>query len=129
MSWDAARRVLDTQFLTLPGLTPLTQVAWTGVPFDPPTGIWYKPVLLPSTNQPELQGANHETGIYQVSIFVPINTGPGALLQAADALVALFARKVLTGAATVSCGVPTPGPVIHDPQWTHLPVSIPFVCL
>lgn len=123
MTWEAARIALDTQFLTLSGLNT-ARVAWPGVPFtQPTTGIWYKISFIPASVAPEMGGADHEGGVYQVSVFAASGSGIGALARAADAVVALFSRRRLTN---VSCGVPTLGPVLEEVDWLHLPVSVPF---
>jgi hypothetical protein len=124
-TWNAARAALDTKMAALAVTT-----AWPGRSFTPPTtGNWYKPILIPTGTDTEVgSGAvNRPRGTYQVSIFMPSSGNPclGPLLSAADAVVAHFDRAALSG---VQCGVPTLGPVIQEPDWLHLPVSIPFVC-
>lgn len=125
MTWDATRATLDAKFLTLAGLDT-AKVAWPGQAFTPtPGSIWYSIALLPAGTDAALgpTGSKHETGIYQVSIYGPPGSGSGDLFRAADAVVALFDRTLGSG---VQCGVPTPGPLLTEPDWLHLPVSIPF---
>jgi hypothetical protein len=93
---------------------------------DAQTSLYYAVHFLPTTVQPELQGADHETGIYQVSVFVPISGGIGPALTAAQAVADHFKRQNLSG---ISCGVPTLAPPVQEEAWWHVPVSIPFTAL
>lgn len=124
-TWNAARAALDTKLAALS-----TAVAWPGKPYTPPTsGAWYRPTLIPSGVDSEVGAgtAIRPRGTYQVSVFVPTAgaNGTGNLLSMADAVVAHFDRASL---GAVHCGVPEIGPVIEEPDWLHLPVSIPFIC-
>ena len=127
---NAARVALETKLLALPGLVP-SLVAWPGLNFTPPaSGLYYKPDLIPSeTLTAAGAGAStHPKGIYQVSIFGKAGSGMVALHNAAEALLAHFDRQALASGA-VRTGVPDIGPPIQEPDWLHLPVSIPFLCL
>ena len=127
MTWLAARAALDSRMASLPGLQT-GSVVWDGEQRDQPQGFvpWYRIDFIPATNEPELQGANHERGIYQVTVCATSGEGLGALLGYVDALIAHFARVNVSG---VSCGVPTPGPILREPEWLRQPVSIPFTVL
>lgn len=102
-------------------------VAWPGVVFTPPIGgLWYKPALLPGTVDYGLgvSADTHPKGNYQVSIFFPPGAGTSALFAAADAVVANFDRVRL---GSLQCGVPKIGPLLQEPDWLHLPVTIPYL--
>lgn len=124
-TWNAARAALDSKLAAL-----TTAVSWPGKVYTPPTsGPWYKPALLPAGVDTEV-GAGvplRPRGTYQVSVFVPTHGagGIGNLMGLADAVVAHFDRA---GLGAVQCGAPSLGPVLEEPDWLHLPVSIPFVC-
>ena len=124
-----ARVALETKLLALPGLVA-SQVAWPGVTYTPPTsGLWFKPALIPTGTEFSLGvgGDTHPKGAYQVSIFAKPGSGAVALHTSAEALLSHFDRKAVT--ATVHTGVPEIGPLITEPDWIQLPVSIPFLCL
>lgn len=124
MSWTAARAALDARMAALNIGT--AKIAWPNVPLDAQTSLYYAVNFLPATVSPELHGADHESGIYQVSVFVPAGTGLGPALTKAQAVADHFKRQVFAG---VSCGVPTIAPPVQEPNWFQIPVSIPFVCL
>lgn len=125
MSWTAARAALDARMAAFPSLGT-SKIAWPNMPMEPQTALYYAVSFLPATVSPELHGADHESGIYQVSVFVPAGTGLGAALVKAQAIADHFKRQNLSG---ISCGVPTIAPPIQEPAWLQIPVSIPFVCL
>ena len=125
MSWTAARAALDGRMASLPSLGT-SKIAWPNVPLAAQTALYYAVNFLPATVQPELQGSDHETGIYQVSIWAPAGGGIGAAITAAQAVADHFKRQTLSG---ISCGVPTLAPPIQEPDWLHIPVSIPFTAL
>ena len=128
MTWNAARALLDAKLVTLSGINT-ARIAWPGVTFVPPAGAaWYKVSFLPTGTDAALGvgASKHEGGIYQVSVFSPDGSGLGTLLGLADAVVALFDRQLLTNIHT---GVPVPAPVLTEPGWLQIPVSIPFVVL
>ena len=125
MSWAAAQFALDTKLKALPSLGA-SMIQFANVAIPPQTGIYYAAHFMPSSVQPELHGNDHETGIYQVSVFIPINSGSGAAMVAAQAVADWFKRQIISG---VSCGVPVLAGPIQDVAWYHVPVSIPFVVL
>ena len=131
-AWNAVFACLDAKLITLTGITNAL-IAWPGITFTPPaSGLWYKVDCIPATTDYAMgvNGSTHERGGYQVTVYAKPGAGTGALMAAADALVSLFDRAVLTGTTvTVHCGVPVPGPVLQEPDWLGVPVSIPFLAL
>jgi hypothetical protein len=125
MSWTSARAALDARMASLPSLGA-SKIAWPNVALVAQSSLYYAVHFLPATVQPELHGADHESGIYQVSVFVPAGGGIGPAMTAAQAVADHFKRQNLSG---ISCGVPTLAPPIQEPDWWHVPVSIPFSCL
>lgn len=132
LRWNAIRAALDTKlaaFATPGGYL----VNWQGLTFQGPnTGSWLEANMIPATVEHALtlSGETHERGIYQVSIFVAAGVGAGTLFSICDALSAHFDRARLTGVGvTVQCDVPVPGPVLQEPDWIHLPLSINFLAL
>jgi len=125
MSWPSARAALDARMAALPSLGT-SAIAWPNQKLSAQTSLYYAVHFLPATVQPELQGADHESGIYQVSVFVPAGGGIGPALVQAQAVADHFKRQTLSG---ISCGVPTLAPPMQQDDWLHIPVSIPFICL
>ena len=129
MSWGAARVALDAKFITLSGINTAL-IHWPNRKFTEPTsGGYWKVDFLPAAVEPEFSGAAHEKGVYQVSRFVQPDSGIGAALADVDAVIALFSRVVLSGPPSIQCGVPVAAPPIQEPNWLHIPVSIPFQVL
>jgi hypothetical protein len=125
MSWTQARAALDTRMAALPSLGT-AKIGWPNVTIPAQTSLYYLIAFLPSAVNPELQGADHEQGIYQVSVFVPAGSGLGPGMVAAQAVCDWFKRQVISG---VSCGVPVLAPYLQEADWLHIPVSIPFQVL
>jgi hypothetical protein len=68
--------------------------AWEGVDFTPPTDApWAQFYMLPAPVSVDTLGANGldlHTGVLQIDLNVPQNTGTGALLGYADTLRGVF---------------------------------------
>jgi hypothetical protein len=87
------RRAIETQLAAWAAArTPALPVAWENVPFTPPSGPYLRAFLLPAmTTSADLAGAHRSfRGVYQVSVYSPINAGSGAAESIADELAALF---------------------------------------
>ena len=113
-----------------PGVSDVN-TAWPNRTFPAPPNtvipdLHYRIAFLPATVHPEVSGADHEAGVYQVSVFVKAGHGLGPALTKAQAVANHFKRQVLSG---ISCGVPTLSPPVSEPNWLQIAVSIPFVCL
>lgn len=72
--------------------TPAIPVAWENKVFTPPAGRYVKSNLLPGrTLSRDLGGSNRSyTGVYQVSLYMPLDAGPGAADLLAASLDAAF---------------------------------------
>jgi len=77
------------------GVMPVERTAFEGKTFTPPTGqSWTRLTALPTGRAPAAQGksaAQEWTGILQIDVFHPKNTGHAGLLTDVDALLAFFA--------------------------------------
>jgi len=76
------------------GVMPAARTALEGKAFTPPTGqSWARLTGLPTGRAPAAQGksaAQEWTGILQIDLFHPKNTGHAGLLTDVDALLAFF---------------------------------------
>lgn len=121
----AAVRALETR---LAAAFPLTPIAWPNVPFAaPPDMLWMRPWTLFGAGQlltmrPE--GRNQVLGIYQVSIYSPLERGTNEALTVGEQVRALYNRAQFGG---VRCNAPS-GPVTlpEEPPWYGVAVSVPF---
>ena len=131
MTHAAIRNALESRLAAM-GL-PAASIAWPGVKFPAVEGqafpdLWYKPAILPGAVDAALGvgASTHPHGDFQVSVFynAALMTGTSALFAAADALVAQFDRARL---GSLQCGVPKIGPLMPEPDWLHLPVTVPYL--
>ena len=75
--------------------TPAIPVAWENVDYTPIAGNRYlRGFLMPADTLNPSQGSAHKHlhGIYQVSVYVPANTGTGGARGLAKEIEVLFAR-------------------------------------
>ena len=101
MSITAIRAALET---ALAGMAPTLATAYENTAFASTTGIPYQAVtLMPAAPDNTSMGSGHyrEQGIFQVSLFYPIQGGPAAAAARADLIRAAFKR----GNAFVNAGI------------------------
>jgi len=92
MSLASVRIALESK---LNAMTPALSTAWENVPFTPVSGTPYQAVyLLPATpaNPTMGDGYYREQGIFQVSLFYPLQAGPKPAADRAEAIRAAFKR-------------------------------------
>ena len=60
--------------------SPALPVAWQNVSFTPPAGRYARAFVIPAPTQSNTLDRSHRayTGIFQVNLHMPINTGPAA---------------------------------------------------
>lgn len=80
----------------LNGVSGLPTVYWGGVRNTPVKGTdWVRPTMIPFESTPAtLGGAQSNTGIYQVAIFIDLGQGEGPLLTLMDAVKDHFRASV-----------------------------------
>lgn len=113
--------------------SPTLRVALENENFSPNTDeIWLKPNMLPvRTRTVELgdNGQNEKGGIFQITVYAPKNTGPGAGLAVVGKLLDLFKRGTsLSYGSVVGIRLLAPyrGPGIPEDAWWGVPVSVPW---
>lgn len=76
------------------GVMPQARIAFEGVKFEPVTGqSWARITALPSDRSPAAMGSSAPqewTGILQIDIYHPLNSGTGPILGDADKALAYF---------------------------------------
>ena len=107
--------------------------AFENVPFNPQTGVAYQRLnLLPAqTENPTMgDGFERHVGLLQVTLFYPLNAGPGPAETRARVIRTLFKRgtAMVDGTSRVLIiRSPFNGPAfVLDGSWFALPVSIPY---
>jgi hypothetical protein len=112
--------------------SPVLRVQYENVPFTPAQGeTFLKAYLLPAkTQSPDVQGAlTTWAGVFQVSVYAPINNGSGAALGIADELAALFVTNARLTQAGLTVQQVTPcsiAPALQDATSYVVPVSFQY---
>ena len=129
MTTLAVRNALET---ALAGVAPALATAWENKAFTPPAAsVPYQRVdlLFATPDNPEYGRAHTELGIFQVSLFYPLQAGSSAAATRAELLRTTFFR----GASFTSSGVvvtitrtPEIGRGMVDGARGALPVKIRF---
>ena len=128
MSIISIRAALETKLNTI---TPALSTAWENVPFTPVAGTPYQRVYLMTAtpaNPTMGDGYYREQGIFQVSLFYPLQTGTLTAATRANLIQTTFKRgtSMTAGGITVIVGN-TPeisqGRVDGDDRF-HIPVKI-----
>lgn len=135
MSYAIIRQLLEVRLNALGGNMP---TAWENVPYKPIIGTaWQKVNLLPAeTDNPTMGPAEgtgtalrRESGIFQVTLYYPVNEGAVNVASKAEALRTHFKRgTVLTqGAVRLTIDTtPSIGPGLPADGFFVVPVSIPY---
>ena len=128
MSIVSVRAALETK---LNAMTPALATAWENAPYTPIAGTPYQAVyLLPTVENPTMgDGFYRELGIFQISLFYPLQAGPGAAAARAELIRTSFKRgtSMVSGTVTVRIGnTPEIGQGrIEGDRW-HVPVKCRF---
>lgn len=127
MSIVSIRAALETKLNTI---TPAISTAWENHPFTPVDGVPYQRVyLMPATPSNPTMGDGYyrEQGIFQVSLFYPLQTGAAAAAARAELIRSAFKRGVsmTSGGVTVQIGnTPEISQGRVDGDRFHVPVRI-----
>ncbi len=75
--------------------SPAIPVAYENKTFTPPATRYARAFLLPGqTDSQDLQGTHRSyVGVFQVSLYMPVGTGPGAAETLANAICALYPKQ------------------------------------
>jgi hypothetical protein len=132
MSMAKIRAAFRTRLLTLSGL-PL--VAWQNRTFTPPNNaVWMKESLLPMTSLLTsfggigVDGLLQETGIYQVTVYVPVGTETKVVEDWASLLATTFKPGVVVvyDGLIARCESAQIAPPVQETSWFGVPVSIRY---
>lgn len=116
----------------LNSLSPALATAWENVNYVPVQGTpWQRVSLMANPTFPLGLGPGgivQWSGILQVSLFYPQNTGPGAAETRAGLLLSHFSRGLglTAGSIKVLIEVGYVRQAIPEPSWYHVPVTIPW---
>jgi hypothetical protein len=129
MSIVSVRAALEVK---LSAMTPALVIAWENAPYTPVAGTPYQAAyLLPATPDNPTMGDSfyREQGIFQVSLFYPLQVGPKAAADRAELIRTTFKRgtSMVSGTVTVRVArTPEIGQGRVDGDRWHVPVRIVY---
>ena len=132
MSDALVRAAFETRLLAWANAqVPPIPVAFENASFTPPTGRYVRAYLLPAPTASETLNGEHRRrmGVYQVSLCMPIGSGPGAAAALCASLDAAFpmALPMSQGGVKVFMLSPmSPAPAITEPDRYVVPVSCTY---
>lgn len=115
------------------GVIPVERTAFEGVKFTPPAGQgWARLTNLPSSRTPfglSPDGSEISTGIMQIDVFRPVDTGSGMLLTDIDAVIDAFPPRTYLEYQGVRVEIRRTerGSIRTDGAWMSIPVSIYYL--
>lgn len=111
MSNKLCRQAIETRLNTWnAGRAKPYAIAWENAPFSPPSETYLRCHMLPAQTDSKDLAGNHRCyrGVYQISIYAPINQGSGGAEAIADGLAALFPNNLRLSAGGLSLQVISP---------------------
>jgi len=128
MSLKQIKSALEARLKAMPNALA---TEWENVSFDPPAEPYQRADLLPAApEQPTLgDGFYRETGVFQVTLFYPLDGGGGVVYAMAEAVRDWFPRgaSFSSGGVTVHIAdVGRIGPKFRDNDRFVLPVSLRY---
>lgn len=124
------RGAIQTKAATVSGFP--ASVQYEGRVFDPPkTSTWARITIIPSSERPPvLSGVVMLEGIAQIDIFTPSKGGPGtnSIETLVDSIKTTFTPglRIPSASGRVQIRYSERGPLIAEPDWLHIPVSIGY---
>lgn len=132
MSNKLVRRAIETELATWAAGEGIP-VAWENTQFEPEVGqTFLRAFLLPAPTESETLEGEHRAyiGVYQISIYVPINEGAGVAETILDGLDLLFPNNErFTVGPSFQVQVISPvraGPAIQSGDWYLVPASFEY---
>lgn len=130
MTMPRIRQLLETRLNTWAAArSPALSIAWQNVPFTPPAGAYLRAFILPAeTDSQTLDGGHREyTGLFQVSVCAPRDTGPGAAESIAEEIATLFPNSLILTIASPAFAVQMVSPMsigraIQEPDRYVIPI-------
>jgi hypothetical protein len=135
MSYVVIRQLLEVHLNVLSGGLP---TAWENVPYKPVVGTPYQRAnLLPAeTDNPTMGVAEgsgtalkRETGVFQLTLFYPLNEGAGKATERAELLRDHYKRGTFLSAGNVRLVIdrsPSIGRALVDDGYFVVPISVPY---
>lgn len=123
------RNALEAHASTISGVP--SGLAWENVPFEPtPGSAWLRFTLIPISQRPTdvtAAGLKRIDALFQVDVFVPVDTGPKAAEDLAEAVIAAYAPGDPLTSNGVSVQVEyaeVNSAAVYEPSWYTVSVTI-----
>lgn len=113
-------------------LSPMLPVAWPNESFTKPAGGYLRITHIPNVNRRLFLGSNdphQRLGLFQVSVFAPLNKGATPATEIAGKIAAHFPADLpmRSGGITVRVGkAPDVAPGFAEDTHWHVPVTISY---
>ena len=123
----ALEQIKTSIFNHLETLVGLPAIHYPNVDGTLPTGEYIRPDVLPADTDPVgIVTTDRETGVFQVSIFIPKGQGELDAARVAQTLLDGFPRNLsLTGVRFDMSG--SVGPALFEGKWQMTPVSFTYI--
>ena len=111
--------------------TPPIPLAFENIPFDPPSATYLSCFLINANNISFTLDRRHirYSGIFQINVHVPVNTGAGLPAEIAAALRTIFNPSTVIVQNSANIYVMQPlsiGPSIQEGDFFFVPLSIEY---
>lgn len=132
MSQAIIRQALETKLATWAGTqNPVIPVAWENVPFSPPATRYVRSNLIPAPTLSQTLEKTHVrySGIYQVTLVMPNNSGPSAADTLVDSLRGAFTPATLIQQSGIKIYIiepASPAAALQEADRYLIPVSIQY---
>lgn len=130
MSQAIIRRAFETRLKTwADALTPAMSIAWQNKSFSPPAGRYARAFLIPAPTESRYlsRSDRHYTGIFQVTLCMPLDTGSNAAESLVASLDSAFAHTFTQDTVTVWLTKPfSAAPPIPSDDRYMVPVSATY---
>lgn len=135
MTMPRIRQLLETRLNTWAAArNPALPIAWQNKSFTPPSsGSYLRAFILPApTESHDLKGDHRKySGVFQVSVVAPRDTGPGAAEAIAEEIAALFPMSLRMAIASPAFDLILASPMqiargIDEPDRYVVPVSAQY---
>lgn len=131
MSDETVRAAFETRLAAWAAAqTPPVPVAYENVEFDPPKGRYVRCYLIPAPAECQTLNGEHRRrmGVFQVSLCMPINTGPRAATKLVASLDAAFPVGPMAhdGLNVFVLSPMSVAPAIQEPDRYVVPVSCTY---
>lgn len=130
MTQAIIRKAFETRLKTwADALSPVMPIAWQNKAFSPPVGRYARAFLIPAPTEARYLLPDDRTysGIFQVTLCMPLDTGSSAMETLVASLAAAFPHTFTQDSTTIWLTKPfSAAPALPDDARYIVPVSAPY---